>query len=517
MPSPPGTLRTAALTAAGTPAVEISVAGQPLPAELLQRLVSVRVASRLSQPTQCEVAFVTWSGAAAEHDRCPLGAALGVRVAGEQHPLFDGEVTCVELVHTADGETLTRVRAYHRLHRLRKRQQLRVFESVTVADVARALTGDLGCDLVVDEAGPRRERVVQHRQRDLDLLVELAGAAGLFLATQGNTVRLVTLAGTGTPVRLELGASLIEAKVEQNLDRSARSYTALGWHPQRAEPIAQRATSARTGRRITGGPDPTDAELVLVDQPGRSDGEVNGLAQAALDAGAAHAVTIDGVAEGDPRLVAGGRVDVRGVAEALCGTYPLCEVVHTLDATGYRTAFSSRPPAPAPVTGTGATVTLGLVTAVDDPDGLGRVRVTLPAHGGLDVGWLGVVCPGAGRDKGVVALPDVDDTVLVLLPHGVPAEGIVLGGLYGAVEPPDPGVVGRAVQRWSIRTPGGQSIVVDDAERRVRLADRTGSIIELAPEAVRVHAATDLVVEAPGRAITVRARTVDFVHAPSRE
>ena len=34
-----------------------------------------------------------------------------------------------------------------------------------------------------------------------------------------------------------------------------------------------------------------------------------------------------------------------------------------------------------------ASVTLGKVTAVDDPDGCGRVRVTLPAHGDLDAGW----------------------------------------------------------------------------------------------------------------------------------
>src|SRR5262249_60041620 len=91
-----------------------------------------------------------------------------------------------------------------------------------------------------------------------------------------------------------------------------------------------------------------------------------------------------------------------------------------------------------------------------------------------------------------------------------PADGVVLGGLYGAVAPPDDGVEGGAVRRWSIRTADGQSVVVDDAAHSVRVGDRAGSFVELAPDLVRLHAATDLVLEAPGRAVTIRGRTVDF-------
>src|SRR5262249_47636094 len=105
-------------------AVEVLVDGRPLPEELSRRLASVRAASRLSQPSQCELTFATWGGAAAEYDRVPLGATISVRLSGDAEPVFDGEVTCVELVHGPDGAAVTRVRAYDRLHRLRKRQQL---------------------------------------------------------------------------------------------------------------------------------------------------------------------------------------------------------------------------------------------------------------------------------------------------------------------------------------------------------------------------------------------------------
>jgi phage baseplate assembly protein gpV len=116
-----------------------------------------------------------------------------------------------------------------------------------------------------------------------------------------------------------------------------------------------------------------------------------------------------------------------------------------------------------------------------------------------------------------VALPDVDDTVLVLLPHGVAAEGIVLGSLFGTTTPPDTGVDGGAVKRWTLHTAEGQSIVVNDAERSLRLENKVGNFVELGPDLLTLHAQTDIVIEAPGKAVTVRGKTVDFLYAASQE
>ena len=196
----------------------------------------------------------------------------------------------------------------------------------------------------------------------------------------------------------------------------------------------------------------------------------------------------------------------------------LTEVVHTVDGSGHLTRFSTAPPpSPTRVPAGGAVVTLGVVTSVDDPDQRGRVRVRLPGYGDLDAGWLAVLCPGAGRDKGIVALPDPDDTVLLALPGGEPVSGVVLGSLFGVVAPYDTGVAEGRAGRWSVRTGGGQTIVVDDAARTVRLATDAGSFLELTPELATLHAASDLVLSAPGRAMVVRARSVDFLHADSTE
>src|SRR5215211_7677204 len=120
-------------------------------------------------------------------------------------------------------------------------------------------------------------------------------------------------------------------------------------------------------------------------------------------------------------------------------------------------------------------MTVGEVTRVDDPDGLGRVQVALPTFGDVDAGWMPVLGVGAGKNKGLVALPDVGDQVLILLAHGDPARGVVAGGLYGVLGPPDAGVEAGAVQRYALLTPGGQKVQLDDGMRSVRLEDSSGS------------------------------------------
>ncbi|MFC3502645.1 phage baseplate assembly protein V [Micromonospora krabiensis] len=510
------------MTAVASRALAVLVDGVPLPEPAMRRLRSVRVAARLDQPTQCELTLATDSGGAALPPWARTGAALDVRLVDRPDGLFTGEVTCVEVEYAADGTALLRIRAYDVLHRLRKRQSLRVFESVTAAELARDLCGEVGLDVDADDDGPRVERLLQHRHSDLELLTEVTGRAGLHLAADEDRVRLVTLAGYGEPIVLRLGRDVHALRVSTNLDRAGGGSAALGWHPQRAEPISQRADEARCGRPVDQRPDPADVGAdglrTAVDQPGRSDDELAGIAQARLDARAAALVTAEGVAEGDPALRPGRRIRLAEVAEALAGSYVLTEVVHTLDAHGHLTRFGTAPPpAPPPVGGPGASVTLGTVTDVADPDGLGRVRVTLPAYGELDAGWLAVLCPGAGRDKGIVALPDPEDTVLVALPGGEPASGVVLGSLFGTVTPYDAGIADGRARRWSLRTGSGQSIVVDDAGRSLRLATDGGSFLELTPDLVTLHAAADLVLSAPGRAMVVRARTVDFRQAEAAE
>ena len=155
-------------------------------------------------------------------------------------------------------------------------------------------------------------------------------------------------------------------------------------------------------------------------------------------------------------------------------------------------------------------MTLGRVTGIHDPDGLGRIQVTLPAYGELVTGWLQFLSPGAGANKGLVAPPDAGDLVLLLVDQGDPAQAVVLGSLYGERGLPEGHDVLGKDAAFCFMTPGGQRIRLDDGTKTVRVENSGGSVLEMGPRAVKLHAAGPLTIEAPGEKIVIRAKFIDF-------
>ncbi|MGO9270169.1 MAG: phage baseplate assembly protein V [Terriglobia bacterium] len=499
------------------PQVVARLDGNALVEEDAGALEEVRVQQRLSAPSLCELTFVNPKGPLAGAAHRIEGSSLLVEVQGHADPLFAGEVTAAEYTYQPSQGVHVRVRGYDLLHRLRKRQPVRAHVQVTLRELARELVADLGISVEAAEAGPLWPRLIQHRQSDLGLLREVAERCGLYLALWGNVLHLITLEGTGQALPLKLGQSLLEARLEVNGDPACRSVLASGWDPWRAERHEGRARTPRVGREVDAEVPPGrlggTGERALTNVNAQSDLQAEALAQAELDSRLAREVTLWGVAEGDPRLLPGARVEIQGVAENLSGTYVLTSVTHTIErGKGFVSEISSVPPPPRDRAG-GASAALGIVTRIDDPDSLGRVRVSLPALGNVETEWMGVLATAAGSGKGLVALPEVGDQVLVLFVREDPAQGIVLGGLYGTNAPPDWGVEGGAVQRFEFLTRGGQRLRLDDSHKLIRIENSDGSYIEMSPQKARLHSQADLEIEAPGHAVVLRGNTVDFQKA----
>lgn len=497
----------------GLPELRVEVDGTPLAPEELRTLESARVHQHLSLPTLCELTFTDPRGPLATRG-LPPGSALRISVAARREPLFVGEVTAVEYVHGASGSRQVRVRGYDLLHRLRKRQPVRAHVQVTPRDLARELVADLGLSVEASEPGPLSRHLIQHGQSDLDFLVEQAERCGLWLVLEEGVLRLLSLEGHGDPVPLVLGESLLEANVEVNGDPACRSVSSAGWNALQAEVYKADLSRGRVGRHVEASVPPErvggSGERALVSENAEATEHAEALARAELDHRLAREVVLTGVAEGDPRLRPGARVDVRGVVPVVAGQYVLTSVTHTLDARhGFISELSSAPP-PRRARPHASSVVPGVVSRVDDPDGKGRVRVSLPTCGDVETDWMQVLCVGAGVGKGLVMLPDVGDTVLLALSGEDPARGVVLGGLYGSNGPPDAGVSGAATRRFNLLTPGGLKLHFNDENQTLRLEDPHGSYLQFAPHVVRLHSETALEIEAPGKSIAIEAATIDF-------
>ncbi len=498
------------------PRLVVEVDGAPLSIEETRTLWAVRVQQRLSLPALCELTFIEPAVLLSKAETVSPGAKFRVSVPDFEEPLFDGEVTAVEHVYEPSHGREVRVRGYDVLHRLRKRQPVRAHVQLTMVDLIKEIVSDLNVNVEASQAGPLWQRLVQFRQSDFEMISEIAERCGFYFILRNNTLHVLTLEGFGDEVTLKLGSTLLEARIEVNGDSACRSVSTTGWDPLRVEQHEGKAQEARSGRGIGVEIEPGEVggtgERTIIDETVTDDIQAEAIAQAALDARAAREIILRGVAEGNPKLQPGTPVQIEDVAPPLAGRYVITSVDHTFDSVkGFVSTISTAPPAAREPT-RGPVAALGIVTHVNDPEGFGRVRVKLPTYRDIETDWMGVMTPGAGLGKGLLALPDVEDTVLVLLPSGDPANGVVLGGLYGmwTREEWDWGVDESAVKRYTLRTPGGQRIQLDDSKKVIRLENSDGSYLEMSPENVMLHSQRDLQIEAPGRNLVIKANKVDF-------
>jgi uncharacterized protein involved in type VI secretion and phage assembly len=241
----------------------------------------------------------------------------------------------------------------------------------------------------------------------------------------------------------------------------------------------------------------------------RSQPDVDRAATALADRVAAAFAELDGVARGNPRLRAGTAVRLSLLGEPFDGRYTLTSTQHRYDREGgYTTAFAvsgrrdrcllglagGGEPAARPVPG----VVSAQVTDVNDPDGLGRVRLRFPwMSERYTTDWVRTVQAGAGADRGLIVLPETGDEVLVAFEQGDVRCPYVLGGLHNGVDRPRLGdrlvdTTSGAVRRRGFVSRNGHALVfLDDTGKdgiAVLTGDRAARVsLNQSRTTVRVH------------------------------
>ncbi len=500
------------------PKITIAFNGVPLPSEETRFLVEVRVQQKLSLPSQCELRFAGLQAPIASLEPIPAGAECRVTVSGHQVPLFIGEITVVEYNYSISNDLEIYLRAYDRLHRLRKNQPVRAFVQVTALDLAKEMVAPLGLNVKATEPGPLQHQLIQYHQSDFDILSEITESCGLYFTLGEDTLHLLTLVGLGEPMPLVRGDNLFAVKVEVNGEATCRKVSTSGWNLSQLEVHEGYANAAQIGRRTRAEISPaklgSSGEWVQVDEAIQNEQQAQAAAQAELNVQVAREVTLSGTAEGDPRLRPGTPILLENVVAAVAGQHVLTAVTHTINTQqGFISQISTMPPPPR-ARQWGSMITLAIVSRVDDPEKRGRVRVSLPVYNQIETDWLNVVMPAAGTNKGLIALPDVGDSVLLLFSHNKPERGVVLGGLSGVKRGHDSGIEGGAAEQcYSFVTPKGQRIQLDDSRNCVRIENQQGSYVELSNKKVRIHSEADLQIEAPGQKVVIRGKAIDFESA----
>ncbi len=145
-------------------------------------------------------------------------------------------------------------------------------------------------------------------------------------------------------------------------------------------------------------------------------------------------------------------------------------------------------------------VAIGVVTNNKDPDGLGRVKASLPwMDDEVETDWARVVAPMAGAGRGIYFLPEVNDEVLVAFEHGNPDTPYVLGGLWnGQDKPPEANSDGKNDVR-TIRSRSGNVIRLTDTDGQSKIeiidsSTKNSIVISAKDNSITIAAAGDITI-----------------------
>lgn len=478
----------------------VQVDGRPLPAELHQQLVKLRVDESIQLPDSFALHFDDPHFALYDKGTFTVGAhvEIGMQVDGEPVMVTTGEVTALTVEPGASGRHELVVTGYDRTHRLARTVQRRTFQSMRDGDIASQIAGEhsLRANVTLPGGGVNNDYLLQANESDLDLLRRLAARNGADVWVSGTTLHVEPRQdnpGSRT-VTLTWGGNLLHFSVRLSAREACDSVEVRGWDPQRKEAIVAesngRTPQGRAAREVA------DQAKQVFGTTGRTStwlevpdaGIAATLAESLHDRALSEIVTVRGEAVGDPWLGAGATVHLAGVGDKLADDYRVTSVTHLYGpGSPYRTRFvcgGLEPAALADLVGGHQTVSttrarpvfghlmVGEVTDTADPNGTGRVRIRLPwLDDQAESTWARLALPGAGPDTGLCWVPAINDEVVVGFEQGDPTRPIVLGGLWSQTNPaPAPLVTqGEETERRGLRTGKGHTVTLDDKDSRIEL------------------------------------------------
>jgi len=513
----------------------IKVEDTPLTQEAIGSLDEVVVDHSLHLPSMFTLRLLASDMHWLEDETFREGKKVEIQAGEPPVTILSGKIAAIEPDLNQDLPRLV-VRGYDLSHKLYRGKKRRSFNNVTDSDLANQLAQEAGLRAgeIESPPGAPHEYVYQNNQTNAEFLLSRARRLGFELFVEGDALNFRRPPAGGDPVRLAWGETLRSFRARLSTAEQVNEVEVRGWDYRQKEKVEGRASSGEGAPRIGVSQPGADiartawgeAKIAIVDQFVRSPSEAEVLAQAALNELSSSFVEAEGTCDGNPNIKPGKQVDVAGVGTRFNGTYYVTSVVHEWNlVNGLRSHFvisgrrdngiwSLLEDAPARQTRNFGLV-IGVVTNIDDPEGLMRVRVRFPWLSDSDESaWARVVSPMAGDGRGIMYLPEVEDEVVVGFEHGDFHRPYVLGAVWnGRDAPPIPQAeaVNGVVNKRIIKTRAGHTILLDDSTgaERISIIDKTGNnkIVLSSPDnSLEIKVDGDLKIEAQGK-ISLKAMT----------
>jgi len=472
---------------------EIKIEGTAFTSKQYGALETVRVERSLWMPSRCTIRLDDNDFALVDGSTFAIGKTLKVSIpdiSGSVTEVFDGEITDLAVEQGIDRHHQLVIGAMDKGHRLAAATNLRSFTKKKYSDIVKTVAGGAGLGTDITATSAEIPYVVQ-TTNDYAFLWEIARRVGFDWWIDAGKLVFKPSPSTAGPT-LKFGDTLEDFRVRYSGAVKGSKITVQGW-----DPATQKAVTGDDASTLTGTALPKIGSDAKIATEGRAKAksswakeyktgafiattttEAKAVAQALAQQADATEVFARGTASSTPKLVPGKTVKIQNMGTKVSGSYYVTTVEHTWgeSVAGVTTRFTAGNKAPVGladlVTGGGGEpqwgsigIVAGVVTNIEDPDKIGRVKVKFPSLSESDESdWARVLSIGAGPATGIEWLPEVNDEVMVAFEQGDLRYPVVLGGVWSKKNKPPIATTAKTVVMHTMQTKAGHKIEMSDGD-----------------------------------------------------
>jgi len=411
-----------------------------------------------------------------------------------------------------------------------------IYSDMQDSDIFSELLGRASVQVEVEDTAVTHPQMVQVDTTDWDFLLERAEANGLVVRVEDGKVAVEKPDTSGEAAKtLTFGQDLFEIEAETDARHQLESTKGETWDPKGQELLS--ADGEEPSFTFPGNQSASELASVIGHGPvslrhggWRTEDELRAWAGARLLKSRMALVRGRASCQGDATLKPGVMVELVGVGERFSGKAYVTGVRHQISQENWETELQfglspeffrearavEAPPAAGllpPFHG----LQVGLVTALEDPDGEERIQVQLPTVSADAPGvWARLALLDAGDSRGSIFRPEVGDEVVLGFINQDPRDAVVLGMLHSSAKPsplpasddnPEKGFITRSQMKvlfdddkkvLTLSTPGGNTLVLSDDQQGILLEDQNGNKVQLSSDGITLESAGTLTLKASG-------------------
>jgi uncharacterized protein involved in type VI secretion and phage assembly len=432
----------------------VKVDGTNLQAASMNNLIEITVDTSLDMPDMFTLHFQDDEDFHLIDDaKFDLGKSVEIGFVDETSDtpvtVMKGEITGLEPHYNEETNAFFTVRGYDKRHRLNRGTKVKTFLNLKDSEIVTSVCGEVSVPVQAETTPTNHKYVIQHNQTDLEFLQERAYVNGYELVYQDDKL-LFRKPQTSIELTLTRGQQLLSFTPRLSAARQVNEVTVKGWDMVQKQAVTGQASTSKSSPEVGygkwGGQAAqtafSQAKYFEVRQHVTTQGEAELLSKSILDDINSSFLEAEGVLLGNPNVRAGVIVKLEKLGTRFSGKYQVTSATHVYNEDGYRTIIHIEGKSPKsisslttrPYADDGMSQWLGvvpaIVTNIDDPDNYGRVKVKFPwLDDTQESNWARLCILGAGKERGIWWMPEVNDEVLVAFEQGDFNRPIILGGL----------------------------------------------------------------------------------------